>query len=300
MQTVTDSTKIIQWLLEDTNPEVKLRTLKEYMGYGDEHIEVVRAKEQLLVSSIFVKAMDNLISQNKWKKYDALIAFAEWGLTRKDIDIDSYVFELIENTGFKMMCGEALLLRNLVKLGYYNEAAVHEEIDNMFWAIKDDGGFGCLSKNKKINDPKKAHKSCARITAGYLLLLAELKLMRIDMPCEKELVKYFTKRNIFYRTDDIQTVMVKVMTETFYPIDAIQIGVQNLIYALSILGQGKTESAAEGWKYMKARQIEDGRYIITKSKTVPAFKPGSKNKPNKWITLYAIMTENIERVLKKL
>ena len=43
------------------------------------------------------------------------MAFAEWGLTRDDIgaDIDSEVFALIESTGFKMLCGEPLLLRNL-------------------------------------------------------------------------------------------------------------------------------------------------------------------------------------------
>ena len=52
------------------------------------------------------------------------------GLTREDIgqDIDDEVFGLIERTGFKMLCGEPLLLRNLVKLGYYSEDIVKNEI----------------------------------------------------------------------------------------------------------------------------------------------------------------------------
>lgn len=161
-------------------------------------------------------------------KYDALISFAKWGLTREDIDIDNDVFSLIQETGFKMMCGEGLLLRNLVKLGYYSEPMVKEEVDRMFLKLKSDGGFSCISKSKKINDPAKEHKSCVKITLGYLLLMAELKLQNVNMECEDQLVNYFTKRKLFYRTDDMSTIMVPVMAETFYPIDAIQIGVQEL------------------------------------------------------------------------
>lgn len=281
--------KIINWLLEDENPEVKLRTLREYYEYGNERPEVVEAKENLINSPMFNHAMELLQGEKKWGKYDALICFAEWGLTREDIDIDEQVFGLIEQTDFKMYCGEGLLLRNLVKLGYYKEAIVQEEIATMFSQIKSDGGFGCISKNKKINDPGKEHKSCVKITLGYLLLLAELKLQGISISCESQLVNYFVKRNIFYRMDDKKTIMVPVMSQTFYPIDAIQIGVQNLVYALTVLGQADSDAVAEGWHYMNKQKDDDGRFRLAKSKTVPAFKPGRKNKANKWITLYALL-----------
>ena len=125
---------------------------------------------------------ENVLSEKRkekpWAKFDAIMAFAEWGLTRDDIgkDIDDEVFGLIESTGFKMLCGEPYLLRNLVKLGYYQEEVVKNEIDYVLGKIKEDGGFGCISTNKKINDPKKPHKSCARLTVEYLLLVAELHL----------------------------------------------------------------------------------------------------------------------------
>lgn len=283
--------EVIKWLLEGTHPEVKLRTLKELCGYDNNNLDVIKAKEELLQSSLYEIALDKLKGEKKWGKYDALISLAEWGLTREDVDIDDYVFSLIEETGFKMMCGEGLLLRNLVKLGYYKEPIVKEEVNSMFMKLKSDGGFGCISKNKKINDPAKAHKSCVKITFGYLLLLAELKLLDVQIECEEQLVNYFTKRNIFYRTDDMSSIMVPVMTETFYPLDAIQVGVQNLMYALSILGQGESEAVQEGWKYLRLKRDSDGFYKLSKTKTVPAFKPGAKNKPNKWITLYALLIE---------
>ena len=288
---MNEQKRVIDWLLEEEQPEVKLRTLKEFYGYGNVHDEVLVAKQQLLQTPLYETAMNKLKGEKKWEKYDALTCFAEWGLTREDIDIDDYVFSLIEETGFKMMCGEGLLLRNLVKLGYYTEPIVKEEVATMFLKLKSDGGVGCISKNKKMNDPAKEHKSCVKITLGYLLLLAELKLKKVSMECEEQLVHYFTKRKLLYRTDDMTTIMVAVMAETFYPLDAIQIGVQNLMYALSVLGQGKSDAVAEGWKYLNLKKDSEGVYKLSKTKTVPAFKPGMKNKPNKWITLYALLTE---------
>jgi hypothetical protein len=117
-----------------------------------------------------------------------------------------------------------------VKLGYGREAVVKDEIDRVLGLIKEDSGFGCISTNKKINDPKKPHKSCARLTVEYLLLAAELRLLGTSAACEEALAHYFTKRNIFYRTDDMRTPMVDVMLGTFYPSDPIKVGAQNILW----------------------------------------------------------------------
>ena len=157
---------MLEWLLEESTPEVKLRALKEYEKLPEDDERVVNCKKELLQSKVYERGLKKLKKDKPWDKYDAIMAFAEWGLTRDDIgkDIDSEVFALIESTGFKMLCGEPLLLRNLVKLGYDTDDVVKNEIDSVLKLIKDDGGFGCISTNKKINDPKKPHKSCARLT----------------------------------------------------------------------------------------------------------------------------------------
>lgn len=229
---------ILEWLLEEDTPEVRLRTLKEYLKLSDGDTKVIECKNKLLQSKVYERALKKLKKEKPWAKFGAIMAFAEWGLTRADIgsDIDEEVFSLIQSTGFKMLCGEPYLLRNLVKLGYYQVDIVKEEISCMLGKIKEDGGFGCISSNKKINDPKKPHKSCARLTVEYLLLVAELHLLGIECGCEGALVHYFTKRNIFYRTDNRETPMVDVMLETFYPSDPIKVGVQNIVYALRVLG----------------------------------------------------------------
>ena len=110
---------ILEWLLEEDTPEVRLRTLKEYVRLPEDDEKVAECKELLLRSKVYERGLKKLRTDKPWAKYDAILAFAEWGLTRDDIgdDIDDEVFALIESTGFKMLCGEPLLLRNLVKLG---------------------------------------------------------------------------------------------------------------------------------------------------------------------------------------
>ena len=283
---------IREWLLEDETPEVKLRMLKEYEKLPENDERVIECKRRLLQSKVYERGLKKLWTDKPWAKYDAILAFAEWGLTREDIgsDIDDEVFALIESTGFKMLCGEPLLLRNLVKLGYYQEEFVKNEVDSMLRLIKEDGGFGCISTNKKTNDPRKPHKSCARLTVEYLLLVAELHLAGSRMECESALVHYFTKRNIFYRTDDMKTPMVDVMLGTFYPPDPIKIGAHQIVYALRALGcEPESEAMQAGYKVLNQHRLENGRYVLTASKSVPAFKAGNVGEENKWVTLYAYM-----------
>lgn len=285
---------IKSWLLEDTNPEVKLRTLLEYLHYDTDHPVVIKTKELLLSSKIYRSILNKLHTDKKWSKFDAIMALAEWGLTREDVgnELDEEIFELIRTTNFKMLCGEPLLLRNLLKLGYYDEPIVKDETYKMIQLIKDDGGFGCISSNKKINHPNKPHKSCARLTAGYLLLAAELKRMGIvlDSDFYKSISHYFTKRNIFYRMDNPTVPMVDIMLETFYPPDPIKIGVQNIMYALRVLECPlESEAMKYGIAELNRHKLADETYKLTATKSVPAFKAGIKNKSNKWITLYAYM-----------
>ena len=285
---------ILEWLLEEETPEVRLRTLKEYEKLPEDDESVAACKKALLESKVYERGLKKLRTDKPWAKYDAILAFAEWGLTRDDIgrDIDNDVFALIESTGFKMLCGEPLLLRNLVKLGYGREETVKNEIDSVLGLIKEDGGFGCISTNKKINNPNKPHKSCARLTVEYLLLAAELRLAGCRTACESALVHYFTKRNIFYRTDDMKTPMVDVMLGTFYPPDPIKIGAHQIVYALRVLGCEPASGAMQaGYEVLNRHRLENGRYVLTASKSIPAFKAGNTGEANKWVTLYAYMAQ---------
>ena len=146
---------ILEWLLDEKNPEVRLRTLTEYKKLPGDDEHVSDCKRMLLQSKVYERGLKKLKKEKSWDKYDAILAFAEWGLTREDIgeDIDRDVFELIERTGFKLLCGEPLLLRNLVKLGYCQEEIVKSEVESVLRLIKDDGGFMDASMQACIHVP---------------------------------------------------------------------------------------------------------------------------------------------------
>ena len=44
-----------------------------------------------------------------------------------------------------------------------------------------------------------------------------------------------------------------------------------------------------GYKVLDQHKLENGRYVLTASKSVPAFKAGNVGEENKWVTLYAYM-----------
>ena len=126
----------------------------------------------------------------------------------------------------------------------------------------------------------------------YLLLAAELHLQGYRAACEEALTHYFTKRNIFYRTDDMQTPMVDVMLGTFYPPDPIKIGAHQIVYALRVLACApESEAMQAGYKVLDQHRLENGRYVLTASKSVPAFKAGNVGEENKWVTLYAYLAK---------
>lgn len=61
--------------------------------------------------------------------------------------------------------------------------------------------------------------------------------------------------------------MVDVMLETFYPSDPIKVGVQNIVYALRVLGcPMESEAMQAGYKVLNRHRLDNGRYILTASK----------------------------------
>ena len=74
---------ILDWLLEENTPEVRLRTLKEYEKLPEDDEKVVECKKALLDSKIYERGLKKLRMDKPWAKYDAIMGFAEWGLTRE-------------------------------------------------------------------------------------------------------------------------------------------------------------------------------------------------------------------------
>ncbi len=54
---------------------------------------------------------------------------------------------------------------------------------------------------------------------------------------------------------------------------------------------GESEAMQTGYQVLNRHRLDNGRYLLTASKNVPAFKAGKVGEENKWVTLYAYMAQ---------
>lgn len=288
---MTAMNDIENWLLEDSTPEIKYRTMVELQGRGKEEPEVQAAYQELMRSDLLASVLDKFQAKSKWEHINALLILAELGLTREDVQIDDYVEQLLKKLNAGMKCARILMLRNLVVLGYENHPEVQKQITEAFATVREDGSVRCLDKGKKRNDSRLPDMGCYRQTTTYLLLAAELQKHGIVMPQYEALKKFYLDHEVLYHDDDAQKVIVEEIATTYFPIDHVHIGIQLVLYGLSVLGVGKNKQCQRAWDLLQSYQNEDGKYILSDSFQNPYFDVGAVGEPNKWVTLYALLAE---------
>lgn len=281
----------INWLLEDDTPQIKYRTMIELQGRTKDDIEVKKAYDNLLDSETIRLVLDKFQVNNKWEHINALLSITEFGLTRNDIPIDEYVERIIKKINLSMKCAKTLLLRNLVSLGYYEHPWVQEQIYLSFSTIREDGTVRCLDKGKKTNDSKLPDMGCYRQITTYLLLAAELKKIGITLPQFDSIINFYMSHNVMFHANVPEKVIIKDMTGTFYPIDHVHIGLQMIMYGLSILGSGNNDNCQRAREILHSYEGDEGKYLISDSFKVPYFDVGLVGQPNKWVTLYVMLFE---------
>lgn len=283
---------VINWLLEDKTPEVKYRAMIELLDMSKDEPEVKKAYDSLISSDTVGLIMDKFKLNNKWDDVTAFCTLAEFGLTRFDVPTDDYIERIIKNMKYSMMkCSKTLLLRNLVLLGYYENEWVREQISSAFFALREDGTFRCLDKGKKTNDSKLPDMGCYRQTTTCLLLAAELKKIGVVFPQFEPLTNFYITHNVAFRTDNPEKVVIKEMAETFYPIDHVHIGLQMIMYGLSVLGVTGHPNCEKAWALLDSKRNSEGKYILSQSFDEPYFKVGKVGDPNKWVTLCSLLSK---------
>jgi hypothetical protein len=198
---------VISWLLEDNNPAVKHRALTELLGKPRTDNEVVRTRKQVL--STLPQAVDTAWMRNSkglQLTYN-LLALAECGLTKEDIDISAVFKQWPEKTNgsglsgiqysgqFDAACGEALLLRALSALGHKDNKRVRSWLKAFSEFILPDGGFLCLHWRPRF---RYTPKSCIKDNMQILLMLAEGKKQGLEFDYSDKLLDYFLRRRVFY------------------------------------------------------------------------------------------------------
>lgn len=277
---------VISWLLKDDNPAIQYRTKTELLEMSADKDKVVE-----WINTFMPEDWYN--TKGLWYRY-YITVLAECGLTCDNIRIQHIekAFNDLENS-FDCNCGDFMLLRALVKLGYENEPVILQIIDKLKSLMLPDNGFLCLHRIGKL---KYTPKSCYKDNLHVLMFFSECHKKGLLSNCYKDLTDYFFNHNIFYRCTDKNTLVLNCREgwrtiDTFYPFEVMRVGLQNIIEAFCALGFGNDERLTEAWNILYNKKDKDGHYILSGTLSKPYLPRERVGKPSKWVTFYVLLAE---------
>lgn len=282
-------TQVLDWLLEEDNPGVRVRTLTELLDLPDDDAQVKNARE--LAARTLDAARDlSWMEQKGLALAYGVTTLAESGLRREDTPIGPVVDRLLAPP-FDAGCGDMMILRALVMLGYAHDPRVQNRLALAAETQLPDGGWLCLHRLSKMD---KTPKSCIKANMHALLLAGELEKRGLRFTEKEELVHYFLKRRLFYRTDDPTRLVLDCrpgwrMTDVFFPIETQRVGLPLLLAALASLGAGGAVELREVWQLLESKRDAQGRIVLEGTLSKSYLPKERVGRPSKWATLYALL-----------
>ena len=301
------------WLLEESNPSVRYRTLIELLDFGQDRSEVIEARKRIVDYKPVTKIFEQIDSDGEWPwsgSYDSPdlgIGFlGELGLDRTypivDKAIQAFLSKQYPDGSFTNSyslrkgvenakrndesCYYALTIRGLLRMGYQDDERVKKALDFVLSEARWDGGYFCTKTYVKDST-----KSCIRGSKNVLMLFAELPELWKTDECQR-LVEYFLNRKVFFKSND-HTQFVRGNPSTVFPFH-YRYGVLEPLYALSKMGYGNHADLFEAWEFLEGKKDESGKFILNWTMPKCAFNVGEKGKANKWVTLYAYLSKKYQ------
>ncbi len=283
---------VIQWLLEDDNSAVKYRTQTELLGEAADKSPVIEWVNDFLPA-------DWTEREGLWSVY-YLNTFAECGLTFEDIPLDKEKAIHFGTTyQFEHSCGDYMRLRALVRLGLADEPGVADIIRNSTDKQLPDGGFLCLHRADKMN---RIPKSCVKANMYALMFCAECRKQGVKTDIEEALLEYFWSHNLFYRTDNPNTLILNAREgwrtiDTFYPFEVMRVGLQNIVESFCALGYGNDPRLQKAWDILNSKKTSVGKFLLNGTLTKSYLPKERVGKPSKWVTFYALLAEKEKDII---
>jgi hypothetical protein len=299
---------VLNWLLEESNPSVRYRTLTELLNVPQDQSKIVDTRKKIVDSRPVTKIFAQIDRDGAWPwsgSYDSpelgIGYLGELGLDRTNPIVDKAVQTYLSQqypdgsfpSSYSMResrenarrndasCYYALTMRGLLRLGYQDDERVKKALSFMLSEARWDGGYLCTKSYVKDST-----KSCIRGSKNVLLLFAELPDLWQTDECQK-LVEYFLDRNVFFKRND-HTQFARGYPATVYPFH-YRFGILEPMYALSKMGYGNHASLSAAWEFLEEKHDETGKYILDWTMPKCALNPGKKGRANKWVTLYAYL-----------
>ncbi|MHB9031950.1 MAG: hypothetical protein ACYC6L_02770 [Anaerolineae bacterium] len=281
----------LNWLLEPANPAVRLRTMLDVQHLDPADPDVQLARASVLAWLPQAGDLAWLDDRGLLLTYN-LTALAECGLTREDLPIAPLVDRLLE-ARYDAACGDYMLLRALVMLGYARDPRVAERLGRMRHVQLPDGAWLCLHR---LRNRDEVPKSCIKAAMHALLLAGELAKRGIVEAWSGDLVHYFIRRRLFYRSDKPGMLVLPYrpgwrMTDVFMPAEVQRVGLPQLLEALTAAGAGAAPQLVEAWQLLASKKDDQQRVVLEGTQNKPYLPHEPVGKPSKWATLYTVLAE---------
>jgi len=313
------TSEVIQWLLQDDEPSVRWRTLRELLDFDINAPEVRQAKSAIPQSTAVRDLLGKMHPDGYWLQKNprtkanvgddvlygsfgsthfVLSYLAELGMDRSHSDVEKAADRYL---GLQKADGDWLNhyscllgynIRTYVLLGYREDAKIERSIELMLQTVREDGGYLCDWHEGKYKT--RQVKSCIRGSVKCLLALAELP-ETWDHPRCRQLVDYFLRRGGIYQSAHPGIFVNKDMEIFSFPI-IWRANVWEVLYALSKMGHGNDERLSAAWNELESKADDMFRYRLDWTPTECPWKVGQRNEYNKWITFYVLLAEKYKNI----
>jgi len=300
---------VINWLLEESDPSIRYRTLVELLAEDPESQIAQQARSRIAESKQVRDILDRMHPDGYWLQtnprtgvtvgdgveYGAyatthfcLAYLAELGLDRSHPIVakaaDRYLNLQKPDGDFwdNFSCLNGYNIRNFIMLGYRDDPRLRKTIELMLATHRKDGGYLCDMHEKR----RKNRKSCIRGCGKMLMAYAMLPELWEDERC-KALVDYFLRRDCVFKNGNPDEYVNSDITRLIFPI-VWRVSALEILWALSRMGLGASAATNKAWKILDKKRTADGRYIMDWTPTQSLLKAGKRGQPNKWITFYAL------------
>ena len=304
------NSEVIQWLLQDDEPSLKWRTLRELLDFDEDAPEVKQAKAAIPQSAPVLELLDKMHPDGYWLQKNprtkvyvgdgalygsfatthfCLAYLAELGLDRSHPQVEKAAqryLSLQKPDGDWLnhySCLFGYNIRTFVMLGYRDDVRIKQSIELMLQTVREDGGYLCDWHEGKYKT--RQVKSCIRGSLKCLLALAELP-EHWDHPRCRQLADYFLRRGGIYQSNHPGVFVNDDMQRYSFPI-TWRANLWEVLYGLSKMGYGFDERLQAAWNELDRGADETGRYCLDWTPTECPWKVGKRNEVNQWITFYA-------------
>jgi len=302
---------ITDWLLEEENPSIRYRTMRELQELPESDPNLQLAKKQISSYQPVKNMLEAMHPEGYWEQINPrskksygkdveymrdtthfiLAYLAELGMTREDPKIEKAANRYLslqqpDGDFFRhFSCLYGFNIRTFMLLGFKDDPRLKKTINLMKKSIRYDNGYLCDTHEGKRK--RRPVKSCVRGSAKVLYSLGELPELW-DESFSKKIVEYFLNRNILYQTTNPETYVRKDAGLTMFPF-YWGFGLIDVLLPLAKMGYGHDPRMESAWNLLALHKTEEGKYILDSIRKSKYWKFEKRGLVNKWITFYAYL-----------